>query len=564
MKSFNFIENLKNLWSKTIVTDGRGNLLGFDEGVKKAIDLINSKSASGNKLIFVGNGGSAAISSHQATDYWKVGNIKAIAFNDSSGLTCIGNDFGYEYVFEKPIEMFGENGDILIAISSSGRSENILRGVEMAKNKNCEVITLSGFEADNPLRTMGDINFYVPGKTYGRVEVLHLAISHYMLDSIMQLRTESPLEDKDLAKTASGESVIYEDHFKIDSHKLMYHVERVDNWLKGENTYPIYVEISLSGTCNYRCTFCALDFMGYQSRFLDKEMLKDRLSEMARLGVKSVMYSGEGEPLLHESAAEIIKHTKNVGIDVAITTNGLLLKEKLAREILKYTTWIKVSINAGTAETYAKIHGTSEKNFQFVLDNIKKAVILNNELGKPCTIGTQLLLLPENYREITTLAEQLKKTGVDYLVIKPYSQHPSSLTKLYESFEYNEFLYIKELLESYNDENFKVVFRDWTMKKYSENERHYKICLALPFWAYIDAGGNLWGCSAYLGEENFFYGNIYKENFAQIWEGELRKKSLEFVCSSLDTNKCRKNCRMDEINRYLWNLKNPPDHVNFI
>ena len=96
--------------------------------------------------MFIGNGASVAISSHMATDYWINGGIRAVAFNDSSLLTCISNDYGYKYVFEKSIEMFADNGDILFAISSSGKSENIcIKGVHTAKARECNAITLSGF-----------------------------------------------------------------------------------------------------------------------------------------------------------------------------------------------------------------------------------------------------------------------------------------------------------------------------------------------------------------------------------------------------------------------------------
>lgn len=89
-------------------------------------------------------------------------------------------------------------------------------------------------------------------------------------------------------------------------------------------------------------------------------------------------------------------------------------------------------------------------------------------------------------------------------------------------------------------------------------------CLALPFWSYIDAGGNVWGCSAHLGEERFLYGNIYENRFQEIWEGEERAESVRWAEKELDTNQCRVNCRMDEINRYLWEMRHPPEHVNFI
>jgi D-sedoheptulose 7-phosphate isomerase len=136
----------------------------------------------GNRLFFIGNGGSAGISSHMAADYSKNGGMRASALTDSSTITCLGNDYGYEHIFEKQLEWHGRAGDILVAISSSGRSKNILNGVRAARDKKCTVYTLSGFSADNPLRTMGDLNFFLDNTEYGFVEVGHLALLHSVLD----------------------------------------------------------------------------------------------------------------------------------------------------------------------------------------------------------------------------------------------------------------------------------------------------------------------------------------------------------------------------------------------
>jgi D-sedoheptulose 7-phosphate isomerase len=185
---------IEHLLGSIKVADMEGKEFDFYEGISSAAELIEMRATSGGKLIFIGNGASAAISSHQATDFWKNGRIKAMAFNDPAGLTCVSNDFGYEYVFEKPIGMFADSGDILIAISSSGRSKNILLGAETAKKKGVKVITLSGFDEDNPLRRLGNINFYVPSYLYGHVEILHLSICHCILDILIQKRTELPAE----------------------------------------------------------------------------------------------------------------------------------------------------------------------------------------------------------------------------------------------------------------------------------------------------------------------------------------------------------------------------------
>lgn len=181
-----YFKILKDMFDKIIATDSGGRICQLDEAIDISLRMIIDQAASGAKLLFIGNGASASISSHMATDFWKNGGIRALAFNDSSLLTCVSNDYGYKHVFEKPIEVFAKPNDILIAISSSGQSENILRGAVCAKEKDLKLITLSGFREDNPLRKLGDVNFYVPAAEYGYIEVLHQAICHCLLDIIIK------------------------------------------------------------------------------------------------------------------------------------------------------------------------------------------------------------------------------------------------------------------------------------------------------------------------------------------------------------------------------------------
>jgi D-sedoheptulose 7-phosphate isomerase len=170
------------------VTAGSGERLDMAEAVNQIMALARRTHAAGNKLIFVGNGGSAAIASHMATDYSKNGDVRAMALNDTSMLTCLGNDLGYDRVFAKQVELYARADDLVIAISSSGRSANILNAVKAARAAKCAVVTLSGFTADNPLRRLGDINFYVASDRYGFVEIGHLTICHAILDFICGLR----------------------------------------------------------------------------------------------------------------------------------------------------------------------------------------------------------------------------------------------------------------------------------------------------------------------------------------------------------------------------------------
>lgn len=171
---------------KSHVTDMRGKELTLEEAFNTIASILKRGHKKKKTTYFIGNGGSAAIASHMAIDYQKNGGIRSAAFNDASALTCLTNDLGYDKVFSHPIDMHAEKDDTLIAISSSGYSANICSAVSIAKRKECNVFTLSGFDEKNKLRMMGDINFYVPSMKYGFVEVTHLAILHAILDLMME------------------------------------------------------------------------------------------------------------------------------------------------------------------------------------------------------------------------------------------------------------------------------------------------------------------------------------------------------------------------------------------
>jgi D-sedoheptulose 7-phosphate isomerase len=179
---------LSGYLTETAITSLSGERFDLAKAVNHVMAEARRTHDAGNKLIFIGNGGSATIASHMATDYSKNGGFRALALNDSSMLTCLGNDLGYDRVFAKQIELYAAPGDLVIAISSSGRSANILNAVKVARTADCKVITLSGFTPDNPLRGLGDINFYIGSDRYGFVEIGHLTICHAILDFLCGLR----------------------------------------------------------------------------------------------------------------------------------------------------------------------------------------------------------------------------------------------------------------------------------------------------------------------------------------------------------------------------------------
>jgi D-sedoheptulose 7-phosphate isomerase len=163
-------------------TDGGGGRLSMDAASDRVGELCHTAHNAGGKVMFIGNGGSMGIATHMAIDFSKNGGMRATAFGDGAVLTCLGNDFNFDEVFSRQIEWHARADDVLIAISSSGKSPDILNGVRAARARGSKVVTFSGFRDDNPLRSCGDINFYVRSLEYGFVEVAHQAILHGILD----------------------------------------------------------------------------------------------------------------------------------------------------------------------------------------------------------------------------------------------------------------------------------------------------------------------------------------------------------------------------------------------
>ncbi len=151
--------------------------------ISEIIDRVNK---SGGTVFIVGNGGSAAIASHAAIDFTKAANIPSTTFNESSLLTCFSNDYGYDFWVEKALEFYAKENDMVILISSSGQSKNIINAAIKAKEKGLPLVTLSGFSAKNQLRKMGDVNLWIDSTKYNIVEIVHqawiLSIVDYLIE----------------------------------------------------------------------------------------------------------------------------------------------------------------------------------------------------------------------------------------------------------------------------------------------------------------------------------------------------------------------------------------------
>lgn len=356
------------------------------------------------------------------------------------------------------------------------------------------------------------------------------------------------------------------DKYSIDGHKLCWHLDRVKEWQEERIIPPIYIEVSPVSFCNHKCIFCGLDFAMKEKHRLETEVFCKRLKELGKLGTRSIMFAGEGEPLLHKDLPKFVSVAKDAGIDVSITTNGSLDNYSLWADILSQLTWIRFSVDAGTAKTHALVHRVPEICFDKTINSIESSVKIKNDYNLDVTIGIQFLIIEENLSDLENALNLFTKIKVDYISLKPYSLHPQMAKKKSIIYTRETISYIENVLHKYkNKAGTDIIFRKDAMEKYMLRKKRFNHCRALPFWGYISSRGDFYTCSVFLGDERFKAGNIYREDMQSIMFSDKRRNSIHLGEKDLDIeNKCRLNCRMARINEFLELLGDKPEHINFV
>ena len=353
------------------------------------------------------------------------------------------------------------------------------------------------------------------------------------------------------------------DKYLIDGHKLLWHLDRVVEWQNNPLISPIYIEVSPVSYCDNNCIFCGLDFVKARNK-LNTEKYISFIKEAGKSGLKSVMFAGEGEPLLHEELDRLIRETYDSGVDTSLVTNGNKADKELMDNILKYLTWIRFSVDAGSDKVYSKVHGVKSGIFEKVLKNIENCVKIKRAQNLTTTIGVQFLVLNENFKDIECAIKIFSEIGIDYITLKPFSHHPQMERKLEINYSEEKLSEINAICKRYS-RDIDIIFRKLSFQKYIKKEKDFKSCYALSFWGHLTAAGEFFTCSVFIGDDRFKAGNINYDNARKILFGSKRERSIQYGIMNLDVEQeCRVNCRMARINEFLTRLKNIPEHVNFI
>ncbi len=366
------------------------------------------------------------------------------------------------------------------------------------------------------------------------------------------------------------------EHLILDGHKLAWHRDRVEAWLRGEHIAPITIDCALTRKCSYRCVYCYGQLQANDEKKMTREVILRFLDDAAEIGVKAVSFVSDGESTCSPHLYDAILHGRAAGLDMALGTNGFLLRDDRLTDILPALTYLRFNISAATPARYAEIHGCGEHCFHKVVQTIRESVRIKHALGLPVTLGLQMVLMPQFQDQILPLSQLGAELGVDYLVIKHCSDDEHGSLGV----DYAGYHALTDLLheaEGLSTADY-LVRAKWS-KIMSDGKRCYSRCYGPPFIMQFSGSGLVAPCGMLFNSKykKYHIGNIAEQSFKEIWQGDRYREVLALIASErFDARTmCGSLCLQHKVNECLWEivqhkatlppaLGQPPMHVNFI
>lgn len=336
------------------------------------------------------------------------------------------------------------------------------------------------------------------------------------------------------------------------SKKIALHPKQVEGVFKHSRPFPTTIEIDLTNHCNHRCSFCVWgEHIATDKSTLKKEVIKQCIFDMQKMGSKAITFTGGGEPMIHKNFGEILEYSRSLGFDCGLITNGSVITEKNADFLINNLKWIRFSISGGDKESYLAVQGKDQ--FELVCKNIKLLSDIKIQKKSDLKIGIRMLITKENIHTLIKLCEILKNIkGVNFLQIAPdhsnedegkfwHGERVKKERDIAEKILISEGIDLRtsgfEILNTSNKDN------DEILNKPSK-------CFAHFFQIAIMADGSVSYCKNARFDEKFIIGNINTHNIVDVWNSE---KNIEFEkwvkpsnCGLLCKN-IRVNLGMEEI-----------------
>lgn len=362
----------------------------------------------------------------------------------------------------------------------------------------------------------------------------------------------------------------------LDGTKLAWHKDRVEAMLAGERVAPITIDCALTRACTYKCVYCIGKLQENEGRRIHRDAAMRFLDDAAEIGVKGISFVSDGESTCSPHLYEAILRGKANGIDMALGTNGFLLRDDKLEDILTALTYLRFNISAGEPDVYAQTMGVDVAAYEKVIQTIRRCVEIKREKKLEVTIGLQMVLMPHMGSQVLPLARLGRELGVDYLVIKHCSDDDQGNLGV----EYDKYFGLVEILksaEALSTDTYTVQAK-WS-KILSNGKRCYGPCYGPPIMMQFSGSGLVAPCGGLFMPrfERFHIGNLVDVSFKHLWESDHYWDVLKELRSErFDARKtCVSLCLQHKVNETLWEIKHngaklpdpvgePPMHVNFI
>ena len=363
----------------------------------------------------------------------------------------------------------------------------------------------------------------------------------------------------------------------LDNSKILWHRERVKNWIEGKRIYPITIDMALTQACGYNCIFCySKNFQTNERHRITWEIAKNFLDDCAEMKVKAISLVSDGESTINPIWTDFVVYAKKLGIDIAVGSCGYFMNKKDLEKVLPKLTYFRFNISAGTPERYSFIHGVPKDYFNKVSQNILDAVEIKKKNNLNVTIGMQMVLMPQYHEDVIPLSKLAVDLGADYLIIKHCSDDENHSLGI----DYNRYQDLENLLkeaESMSTDQTPIVIK-WN-KIREGNVRCYKKCYGPAFHLQISGSGLVAPCGMLFGEKykkyhiDRFTEKRFKEivNSEKYWSIMKELASDNFDAQTMCGCLCLQhhtNNVLDQIKKGQLDFNNQldeiPQHRNFI
>lgn len=349
-------------------------------------------------------------------------------------------------------------------------------------------------------------------------------------------------------------------------YKLLNNLDRVLHWVETGEAFPILVNMTLTNRCNHHCPLCtSREYL--DDRTMPTEEAKRIIAEIARLGAKAVGLGGGGDPTCHPDLAAIIAFIGSQGMEVALNTNGQLLDAEIIRAAVRHCTWIRVSLDADSPETFRKTHGLGPEAFAQVVQNIGALVQEKRRTQSEVALGTTYLVGPHTVAGAHDATALVRNLGVDYMRLRPFFEwdHDSSGeereapgrpkgSRAYaakEAFQ-DEMILQLARCESLTNDTFLASFPKERAQATGQHQpRVHRACYVHHFQTVVSADLHLYPCCMLEDNAKYSLGTLHGKSFAEVWNSQGRRDAY----GRIDFSDCPNPCMLEKHNELLWALK---------